>query len=106
MLVSNGIDISPPQSGVIAIANNDVDYDETIQIKMVETITSEQNPVGEYLITIFLLNNRRREIILNQVSNQAGWTDDSAGALQAIEDVNNWIITSTPQFEGFGKITI
>jgi hypothetical protein len=106
MLVSNGSDISPPQITAVCIANNGVDYDESIQKALITSVVSDNTENIRCLVVIKTQDGKSREINLAEVTNQTGWTNSEAGTIQAIADINGWIAQTQALFEGFNKITV
>jgi hypothetical protein len=54
------------------------------------------NTDGNYYLQFTYEDDYFVKIQLSSISNQPGWTNDSAGAEQAVKDVSSWIGTSFP----------
>lgn len=85
--------------------DNNVEYYEFPTIKSVGS--SFDTLKGKYYVSInFIANDKNNSlrIYLAEVINQPSWTDDSAGAQQAVEDISLWIASSTsPSLSGIEK---
>ena len=58
------------------------------------------NTDGNYYLQFTYEDDYFVKIQLSSISNQPGWTNDSAGAEQAVKDVSSWIGTSFPSTSG------
>lgn len=88
------ITITPGTDGLPVVVNMGASVDVNIvkSERRQGALVDVTNPSGyvvvdQYLVQVDLYNRRIAEIPMGGVSNQAGWTNDEAGALQCQSDI-------------------
>lgn len=105
MKIINGEDLIPAINTVIAVSTDDVNYTKLIQKVSIVLIEGEDS-AGNYIV-ILRQGVRAIEINLAEVTNQPTWTNDEAGLLTALTDINSWLSVSSGIFSiGLAKITV
>ena len=63
-------------------------------VKSIKSVSRAVDATGNNYISInFIANDKNNSlrIPLSEVSSPAGWTNDTAGAIQAVEDIRDWL---------------